>query len=228
MASSRFLLPVAALLAALLGCAGPAASRPAGGPLRLIAAGGEATSLEALRAGHDATVLVFWSAGCPCVRRYQARVDALLEAWPASRVRRARRLQQRRRAVRRGAGRGPRARRPPPALPRRGRRRGRGARRPLHAHRGGPRRPRPGALPRLARQRAAARRPRAGSPGWSRPWPGCWPAATTSPPARRSTAAPSPAPSSARRPGPAAAPTEDPNPRRRPPCASPPCCPPSP
>jgi hypothetical protein len=35
----------------------------------------------ALLARADATVFVFWSAGCPCVRRYQARVDALAEAW---------------------------------------------------------------------------------------------------------------------------------------------------
>ena len=40
-----------------------------------------ATSLQALAKDHRATVLVFWSAGCPCVRRYQARIDALVERW---------------------------------------------------------------------------------------------------------------------------------------------------
>jgi hypothetical protein len=38
-------------------------------------------------AGRDATVLVFWSGTCPCVRRYQERVDGLLDAYPAARVR---------------------------------------------------------------------------------------------------------------------------------------------
>ena len=32
-------------------------------------------------------MLVFWSGTCPCVRRYQQRVDALLDAYPAERVR---------------------------------------------------------------------------------------------------------------------------------------------
>jgi hypothetical protein len=32
-------------------------------------------------------VLVFWSGTCTCVRRYQERVDALLDAYPSSRVR---------------------------------------------------------------------------------------------------------------------------------------------
>lgn len=41
----------------------------------------EGLSVAALRARAEATVFVFWSAGCPCVRRYQARVDALAAAW---------------------------------------------------------------------------------------------------------------------------------------------------
>jgi peroxiredoxin len=40
-------------------------------------------ALPALLAGQRLTALVFWSAHCPCVRRYQARVDALLDRWPA-------------------------------------------------------------------------------------------------------------------------------------------------
>jgi hypothetical protein len=87
MASSRPLL-LAALLLAAAACAGPSAGAgPSGPPLELVSAGGEVVRLEALRAGRDATVLVFWSAGCPCVRRYQERVDALLDAYPADRVR---------------------------------------------------------------------------------------------------------------------------------------------
>jgi peroxiredoxin len=56
-------------------------------PPGLTAADGSAVTLDALRAGRDATVVVFWSASCPCVRRYQERVDALLEAYPPERVR---------------------------------------------------------------------------------------------------------------------------------------------
>jgi len=37
--------------------------------------------------GHDATVLVFWSSTCPCVRRYQERVDGLMDRYPADKVR---------------------------------------------------------------------------------------------------------------------------------------------
>ena len=83
MATSRSL---ALLLAAA--CAAPSASLRAGGPpLTLVSAGGDTVTLEQLRRGRDATVLVFWSSTCPCVRRYQERVDALLDAWPADRVR---------------------------------------------------------------------------------------------------------------------------------------------
>jgi hypothetical protein len=71
----------------LLACASGPSARPPGAPLALVGADGAATTLDALREGKDATVLVFWSAGCPCVRRYQARVDALLDAYPPERVR---------------------------------------------------------------------------------------------------------------------------------------------
>ena len=47
---------------------------------------GEATSLRVLRRGRRATVLVFWSASCPCVRRYQERVETLLERYQANGV----------------------------------------------------------------------------------------------------------------------------------------------
>jgi peroxiredoxin len=36
--------------------------------------------------GHRATVLIFWSANCPCVCRYQDRVDILLERYRAKGV----------------------------------------------------------------------------------------------------------------------------------------------
>jgi peroxiredoxin len=64
-----------------------AASAQAGETLFLTTAEGKKVTLDELRAGHDATVIVFWSASCPCVRRYQERVDALLDAYPRDRVR---------------------------------------------------------------------------------------------------------------------------------------------
>ena len=82
MATSRSLL--ALLLAVLAPPFAAAAGEEA--PLGVLAADGRRVSLDELRAGRDATVLVFWSAGCPCVRRYQERVDALLDAYPKDRV----------------------------------------------------------------------------------------------------------------------------------------------
>lgn len=76
------------LSVALAGCAAaraPGAARA--GALPLAAPDGTTSTLDDLRRGHDATVLVFWSASCPCVRRYQGRVDALLDAYPGTRVR---------------------------------------------------------------------------------------------------------------------------------------------
>jgi hypothetical protein len=91
MAASRSFAVVVLATAAVAGlgaCAGPGASRrDAGAPLTLVAATGAAAPLDSLRAERDLTVLVFWSATCPCVRRYQQRVDALLDAYPADRMR---------------------------------------------------------------------------------------------------------------------------------------------
>lgn len=43
-------------------------------------------SLSSLVAESDATVLVFFGTSCPCVRRYQARVEALPRQFPAPRT----------------------------------------------------------------------------------------------------------------------------------------------
>lgn len=82
MATSRSFL--ALLLAAF---ALPLAADAEEPPLGVVAADGSKVTIDDLRAGRDATVLVFWSAGCPCVRRYQERVDALLDTYPKDRVR---------------------------------------------------------------------------------------------------------------------------------------------
>jgi peroxiredoxin len=75
------------LLAAAAGCATSRATAGAGpAPLALVAPDGRASTLAQLASERDATVLVFWSGTCPCVRRYQERVDALLDAYPSSRV----------------------------------------------------------------------------------------------------------------------------------------------
>jgi hypothetical protein len=79
--SSSFAVLVAALWLPL---AAAAAGEP---PLAVLAADGQKVTIDELRAGKDATVLVFWSAGCPCVRRYQERVDALLDTYPKEKVR---------------------------------------------------------------------------------------------------------------------------------------------
>ncbi len=82
MASSRSLL--IAGLVVLAGCAGrpTIASQPkALEGLALVPTEGLAVPVSELLARHEATVFVFWSAGCPCVRRYQARVEALAATW---------------------------------------------------------------------------------------------------------------------------------------------------
>ncbi len=82
----RFLV-VAALLA--LGCAAPGVDTvrtPAAEPLWLHAADHTRVNLERLWSTHRATVLVFWSSQCPCVRRYQSRVDELAARYPADQV----------------------------------------------------------------------------------------------------------------------------------------------
>lgn len=83
MATSRDLcLCLSTLLAA--GCASQSQSLRdvRSESLTLTSAGGEVVPLEELWRGHTATVLVFWSSECPCVRRYQDRVDGLLDRYP--------------------------------------------------------------------------------------------------------------------------------------------------
>lgn len=74
-----------------LGLACASAGRPLesrkGAGLQLKAADGALVSLEQLWRERAATVLVFWSTQCPCVRRYQERVDDLARRYPPERVR---------------------------------------------------------------------------------------------------------------------------------------------
>jgi peroxiredoxin len=86
MVISRFHLLVAVALAGTA-CATGRSAAVAGESLALSAPDGTVTTLDEVRRGRDATVLVFWSATCPCVRRYQERVEALLETYPEARVR---------------------------------------------------------------------------------------------------------------------------------------------
>ncbi len=85
MGSSRLRLALGCALAA--GCA-VARNDPVAAPAAqaLAAPDGATVRLGDLWAARDATVLVFWSAGCPCVRRYQERVEALRARFPSERV----------------------------------------------------------------------------------------------------------------------------------------------
>lgn len=74
MATSRI-----ALLCLISACTGARQTVRSDPALTLRSSTGAVVTLESLTKNADATVLVFWSAGCPCVRRYQARVDALRE-----------------------------------------------------------------------------------------------------------------------------------------------------
>lgn len=66
-----------------LSCASVPVARSSLPDLALQPTRGQPTSVSELLARADATVFVFWSSGCPCVRRYQARVDGLAQAWSA-------------------------------------------------------------------------------------------------------------------------------------------------
>lgn len=86
MVISRFRFIIAVVFAGTA-CATARSTSVARAPLALSAPDGTSTTLDEVRRGRDATVLVFWSATCPCVRRYQERADALLDAYPNDRVR---------------------------------------------------------------------------------------------------------------------------------------------
>lgn len=85
-ASSQCCFVLALVLGACAGRGQPVAT-VRGTPLSLRAADGRQVELAELARGQPATVLVFWSASCPCVHRYQQRVDALAQRYPADRVR---------------------------------------------------------------------------------------------------------------------------------------------
>lgn len=78
---ARAALSLAALF--LAGCAGltGAASSSSVTSLPLAHPDGRVATVAELLAPHRATVLVFWATQCPCVRRYQERVEALARAY---------------------------------------------------------------------------------------------------------------------------------------------------
>lgn len=84
---ARLVVTLAALCAGLVfgGCATTATTASATGEgvgaLTLTHPDGRSASVASLTQAHAGTVFVFWAAGCPCVRRYQARVEALAQAW---------------------------------------------------------------------------------------------------------------------------------------------------
>ncbi|MEI7894580.1 MAG: redoxin domain-containing protein [Myxococcales bacterium] len=70
----------------LAACASSPTSVHSGPALTLTSPEGTRWTLAKLSSDQQATVLVFWSATCPCVRRYQERVDSLLDRYPQVRV----------------------------------------------------------------------------------------------------------------------------------------------
>ncbi len=89
MASSRSFVLVGLLT--LSACATGRGAAPSSSPsgfegLVLFPTRGAPATVKALLQRADATVVVFWSAGCPCVRRYQARIDALAAEWASKGV----------------------------------------------------------------------------------------------------------------------------------------------
>ncbi|MCC6624929.1 MAG: redoxin family protein [Deltaproteobacteria bacterium] len=68
---------LASSLVALGACATSGARDAAVQGAVVTTVAGEALALDTIAAAHDATVLVWWSSTCPCVRRYEARVRDL-------------------------------------------------------------------------------------------------------------------------------------------------------
>jgi hypothetical protein len=89
MATSRFIAWFFAALVAV-GCGGsntPVTKTSGSEPLVLSAPDGSLVNLDQTWHEHEVNVLIFWSSQCPCVRRYQSRVDALLRDFATDRVR---------------------------------------------------------------------------------------------------------------------------------------------
>ena len=85
--SKKDVLAVVLLASVVAGCASQqVAKRGQADEVTLLTGEGNAVPLRELWRGHRATVLIFWSANCPCVRRYQDRVETLLERYQAKGV----------------------------------------------------------------------------------------------------------------------------------------------
>jgi peroxiredoxin len=54
--------------------------------LQIVNLNGEAEDLEHLVRSHKATVLIWWATQCPCVARYEKRMEALMQNYASSGV----------------------------------------------------------------------------------------------------------------------------------------------
>jgi thioredoxin-related protein len=85
--SKKDVFAVVLLASVVVGCASQeSARRGQVDEVILLTGEGNSVPLREIWRGHRATVLIFWSANCPCVRRYQDRVEALLEGYQAKSV----------------------------------------------------------------------------------------------------------------------------------------------
>jgi peroxiredoxin len=85
--SRRYVVATVLLASVVAGCASQkVAKRGQADELTLLTGEGNAVPLRELWREHRATVLIFWSANCPCVRRYQDRVETLLGQYQAKGV----------------------------------------------------------------------------------------------------------------------------------------------
>jgi peroxiredoxin len=85
--SRRYVVATVLLASVVAGCASQkVAKRGQADEVTLLTGGGNAVPLREIWRGHRATVLIFWSANCPCVRRYQDRVETLLGQYQAKGV----------------------------------------------------------------------------------------------------------------------------------------------
>ncbi|MGA7740927.1 MAG: redoxin domain-containing protein [Polyangia bacterium] len=85
--SSRNFLAMVLSTRIVAGCASQEiAKRGQADEVTLLTGEETPVSLREIWRGHRATVLIFWSATCPCVRRYQDRVEALLAQYQAKGV----------------------------------------------------------------------------------------------------------------------------------------------